>query len=420
MILLAGCTNSTETLQPNSTDIPSPGITSVSTIIPAQSQTIYVEGSGFGDVPPQTISLGDGSVDTIGGSTTPSISISDSGGGSHTWEAGRQTSSNTAADGIGLIIVKWSDSEIVLGGFGQSLSTNDLDSWAIGTSDPLVVNVWTQGGQASYNLRTGQSSPLPTPQPTRATEMTTDDIKNEANSISQAIDYTNPVVRNFATSKIERSSGGVYNIAQICDVWDPIHAQWTYIGYPDHWYYTPASESINVGLKGNCLDYAILNAAIIEAIEGSSRVIVTQDDKGQWHAYAEEYVSDNYADLQSITDYLRNRYGVSTVYYHSYQDPSGNTEYWLNLDWQANNPGGPFFQDNGTYKIFYPNGEYDVITNSGSTIVAQTPSMQYLTESTPDVVPTSTIPLLYAPTTTPALLHKPVCTKLLNGGEICN
>jgi tetratricopeptide (TPR) repeat protein len=251
------------------------------------------------------------------------------------------------------------------------------------------------------------------------TDSNTDNLKSEANSISQAIDYSNPIVRNFATSQVQKSSSGHFNIMQIGDVWDPIRAQWTYIGYPNQvMYYTPASESITVGLKGNCLDYAILNAAVIEAMGGNSRIIVTQDVQGNWHAYAEDYVSDNYANLQSITDYLRDRYGESPVYYHSYVDSSGDTEYWLNLDWQANYPGGPFFQDDGTYKIFYPNGAYDVIQNSESTVVVSTPSMQYVSASTTDAVPTATEPLLYAPTPTQVLLHEPVCTKTL-GGVVC-
>jgi hypothetical protein len=263
-------------------------------------------------------------------------------------------------------------------------------------------------------LTTGTDVAVSTPQSTPTIDFTAFDLKNEANSISQAIDYSDPIVRNFATAHVQKSSSGHFNIMQIGDVWDPIYAQWTYIGYPNQvMYFTPASESINVGLKGNCLDYAILNAAVIEAIGGNSRVIVTQDVQGQWHAYAEEYVSDNYAYLQSITDYLIDRYGESPVYYHSYVDSSGNTEYWLNLDWQANYPGGPFFQDDGTYKIFYPNGAYDVIQNSGSTIVASTP-----TSRVPVLLyvptPTPTIPLLYYPTTVPAL-HEPVCTKTLNG-----
>ena len=265
-----------------------------------------------------------------------------------------------------------------------------------------------------------------TPLPTLTTASTTNVMKNEAMATSQAIDYANPVVKNFANSHVKSINGGAYDqigVNQISDIWDSIRPPyWTYVSDPANFdSYTSASDTITSGLKGNCEDFAILNAALVEAIGGSSRVITAcSPDGSSCHAYAEAYITNDYSSLQSTTNYLRDRYGVTPVYYHSYLDPSGNTEYWLNLDWQANNPGGPFFQDDGIYKIFYPDGTYDVITNSGSTIVTQTPSMQYLTESTTDVVPTSTIPLLYAPTPTPALLHETVCTKLLNGEEVCN
>jgi len=349
-----------------------PNITSVRITLAGQSQLIYIEGSGFGDVPPQTISLGDGSVDTLGGGTTPSLSIQDNGGGSHTWEAGRQTSSNTAADSIGLMIVKWSNNEIVLGGFGQSLSTSDLGSWNIGSGDPLIVNVWTEGGSTSYNAQTGELLHLNTPQPTLlsseisqvTSEANSEDMR--ANLIAQAIDWQNPVVKNFANARVQKTSSGFssegeINIAQVADVWQSIHNQWTYVSDPpDYTYWTSASDSINNGLRGNCADYAILNAAVIVAIGGSARVIrACPPDGSICHAYAEE-LTDPTA-RQSISDYIGKRYGSKSINWHIETDFQGNTQYWLNLDWQANYPGGPYFKDNGIYDVYYPNGYHETL-----------------------------------------------------------
>jgi len=134
---------------PTTAQLDSPSISSVSTIVAANSQTIYIEGSGFGNTPPATMSIGDGSVDTVGDVTTPCMSIWDNGAGSHHWQAGIQTSPSTAGCAIGLYINKWSDNEIVLGGFGRALSTNNAGTWNIGVGDPLVITVFTPEGQSN-------------------------------------------------------------------------------------------------------------------------------------------------------------------------------------------------------------------------------------------------------------------------------
>ena len=199
------------------------------------------------------------------------------------------------------------------------------------------------------HLPINQQSSLSTLQPTQ-------DENTKASLISQAIDYQNPVVKNFATQQVHRSSAGEYNIAQVEDVWQSIYNQWTYVSDPPNFnYYTPASDSINNGLKGNCLDYAILNAAVIKSIGGSSRVVTACAPKGDpCHAYAEvllgtnlnhvslaNAVSGNHqTELDADTLSICSRYNCKGLYYHTNINAQGDTEYWLNLDWQANHPGG--------------------------------------------------------------------------------
>jgi len=145
-----------------STGVP-PVISSVSPIAATLSQTITIKGSGFGNTQPQLLNLGDGSVDTVGGGTTPVIRIYDE-GSLDSWEAGVQDSPNSGADSIGVILVSWSDSEIVLGGFGTALSTNGQGQWNILPGDPLLIAVLTVNGQAAYTTTviSSQSSQNPT------------------------------------------------------------------------------------------------------------------------------------------------------------------------------------------------------------------------------------------------------------------
>ena len=108
----------------------SPVISSVSPIVATRLQTIIIRGGGFGNIQPQLFNLSDGSVDTVGAGTTPVIRIYDE-GIIDNWEAGVQDSPNSGADSIGVILVSWSDNEIVLGGFGTALNTNRQGQWNI-------------------------------------------------------------------------------------------------------------------------------------------------------------------------------------------------------------------------------------------------------------------------------------------------
>jgi hypothetical protein len=139
---------------------PAPVISSVSTITATRLQTIHIYGSGFGDTPPQTVNLGDGSVDTVSSSTTPYMCISDSGktektgdtsDGGENWAAGIISPGCYAM--IGIVLVSWSDNEIVLGGFGTALGTNGQGTWYIEPGDPLSIDVFTPSGHADYHIR---------------------------------------------------------------------------------------------------------------------------------------------------------------------------------------------------------------------------------------------------------------------------
>ena len=95
-----------------------PGITSVTPILPQQTQTITISGSGFGTQAPYT---GDSQyielVDTTAGG----------------WAAGHSGAAITLA------VSSWTNTQIVLSGFSGSYGTN---GWCISPGDQLKVEVW--------------------------------------------------------------------------------------------------------------------------------------------------------------------------------------------------------------------------------------------------------------------------------------
>ena len=141
-----------ETTNPVNSPSPiAPAISSVSPISAAQSQTITIQGNGFGDIQPRLQSLGDGSVDTVWGGSTPSIVVYDksnllSAGAAGDWFG----FTNGPPDLIGIVLVSWTDTQVVLGGFGSGLSSQF--SWSqVMKGDILQIQIQTTGGLATFN-----------------------------------------------------------------------------------------------------------------------------------------------------------------------------------------------------------------------------------------------------------------------------
>ena len=138
-----------------------PVIQSVTPIVAAAAQGIIISGTGFG-TGPQTTTLSDGSVETLACNvTTPSLAINDSGSGSDSWSAGRNTCANS--DLIGIDLVSWSNTQIVLNGFGTALgNASKPATWNIAPGDPITVNLSgaNQSGTATYNLQVSPATPV--------------------------------------------------------------------------------------------------------------------------------------------------------------------------------------------------------------------------------------------------------------------
>jgi hypothetical protein len=170
---------------------PLPSITSVSAITTDLSATITIQGSGFGNTPPQTTSLGDGSIDTVENDTTPSLAIWDScynqdcSGGIWSWQSGHNApKTQYGLNFIGVYLKTWSDNKIVLGGFGTSNlapgtktggNCSGPKTWAICVGDPMTVGVWGPNniGRVLYRLTVTQSGAATPPTITSVTGVTT-------------------------------------------------------------------------------------------------------------------------------------------------------------------------------------------------------------------------------------------------------
>jgi len=176
----------------------------------------------------------------------------------------------------------------------------------------------------------------------------------QTSKVVEAMDYKNPTTRDYALSLIDKRHDGSYNIGQICDMWEKIYKKWTYVNDPKGFeYYSPASRTIKLGVKGDCDDFAILVASTMLAIGGTPRIILASNTGGG-HAYAEVCIADSKTDLDKAAKYICQRYKCKSIAYRTSND-GGKTRYWLNLDWWAKHPGGPYYKNDGETIAIYEN-----------------------------------------------------------------
>ncbi len=164
--------------------------------------------------------------------------------------------------------------------------------------------------------------------------------------ILDAIEYQNPRIRNFAimaTSKHFRDVKGYYEIHTIIQsfaVFKEINSRWNYVSDPKgRDYIAKATESLQY-LSGDCDDHSVFMAACIKSIGGTTRLIHT---KG--HIYPELYIGTQ-KDLEQINYAIKKvlfpaESKNQTLNYHI--DERGDV--WLNLDYTAKYPGGPFMNE---------------------------------------------------------------------------
>ena len=164
--------------------------------------------------------------------------------------------------------------------------------------------------------------------------------------IVNAIEYQNPKIRNFALMATNKHFKGLKGysdyrtIIQCFAVFKEINSRWNYVSDPKaRDYIATASESL-LYFSGDCDDHSILMAATIKSIGGTPRLIHTTG-----HIYPEILIGTE-ADLEKVNFLIKNilfpkESASQKLHYHV--DERG--QIWLNLDYTARYPGGPFMSE---------------------------------------------------------------------------
>lgn len=164
--------------------------------------------------------------------------------------------------------------------------------------------------------------------------------------IEDAVEYENPKIRNFAvmaTTKYFKDIRGYakYRTTIQCfAVFKEINSRWNYVSDPKgRDYIAKATESL-MYLSGDCDDHSVLMAACVKSIGGTPRLIHTGG-----HIYPEILIGDK-NDLETVNYLIKKVLFVKEskgkqIHYHI--DERG--QIWLNLDYTATYPGGPFMSE---------------------------------------------------------------------------
>ena len=164
--------------------------------------------------------------------------------------------------------------------------------------------------------------------------------------IIDAVDFSNPKVRNFALSATTKhfreykESGEKRRMIQCFAVFKEIRNRWNYVNDPKGTeYIASASESLQ-HFSGDCDDHAILMSACIKAIGGTPRIIHTGG-----HLYPEMLIGTK-KDLETAIylikeELFKQECQNQQIHYHI--DERG--QIWLNLDYTARYPGGKFMSE---------------------------------------------------------------------------
>ena len=152
-----------------------------------------------------------------------------------------------------------------------------------------------------------------------------------------------PCVRDFAVSLASAHPGpysqggypftpGPEGMRQIFILHRYVSSQWKYITDPlftDRDYYSSADRTLALGFAGDCDDFAILMASLIEAVGGRTRIL-HGSCSGGLHAWAEVYIGSE-ANWKRMMGELQ-AFAPGSFIRKVLLDDRG--DYWLSLDWR--------------------------------------------------------------------------------------
>ncbi|MCJ7445016.1 MAG: hypothetical protein MUO26_10910 [Methanotrichaceae archaeon] len=188
-------------------------------------------------------------------------------------------------------------------------------------------------------------------------------LENISKTINSRVEPDNAQVRDLALA-LAAKHPGEHTIDQVCEIYSYLKygnsskKPWSYVDDPRGFdYFNYASKSLNAGDvagsagAGDCDDFAILMSSLVESIGGTTRIIFARNNS-TGHAYAEVYLgqlNNQNSQVDDMIEWLEAKFNTDKIFTHIDTDTK---DVWLNLDWSANHPGGPFYPADRHYVLW--------------------------------------------------------------------
>lgn len=160
--------------------------------------------------------------------------------------------------------------------------------------------------------------------------------------IKSKVMITDSVVRNFSVKHsldyFKEYQGKYAMLTRHLSLFKYINTNFNYV--PDarrDEYFATGRETIQSGLGGDCDDHSILMASCLMSIGAKCRLVIVEG-----HMYPELFVGDknDFEVMQQALVQMFSEQKIKNIFYHE-----NNGEYWINLDYTARHPGGPYMND---------------------------------------------------------------------------
>ncbi|HLO81846.1 MAG TPA: transglutaminase domain-containing protein [Chitinophagaceae bacterium] len=173
------------------------------------------------------------------------------------------------------------------------------------------------------------------------------EVEKAVKGMKAQMNFKDSTVRNFAvkysTAYFEDEYKNYGPTVRYLSLFKHINHNFKYVQDPlKKEYYATPMETIENGMAGDCDDHTILMISALNCIGAKTRMVLTED-----HVYPELYCGDkkSFLRLQSAIIDLFPQENFSGLYYRE-----ENGEYWINLDYSAHHPGGPYV-NNKAYAV---------------------------------------------------------------------
>jgi hypothetical protein len=173
------------------------------------------------------------------------------------------------------------------------------------------------------------------------------EVERAVKGMKSQMNFKDPMLRNYAVTYSTRYFDNHYHqygpVVRYLSLFKQINHHFKYVQDPrKNEYYATPMETIDNGMAGDCDDHTILMISALNTIGAKTRMVLTED-----HVYPELYCGDKKAfmKMQSAIIDLFPQENFSGLYY---REENGN--YWINLDYSARHPGGPYV-NNKAYAV---------------------------------------------------------------------